>query len=72
MPIYEYHCNGCECDFEKIVFSSTEEIECPECHDKKVTKLMSGFCVKSGDSFTGPTGGSSCSGCTSSSCDSCH
>jgi len=71
MPIYEYHCNRCEHDFEKLVFSTSEEICCPKCEGKKVRRLMSGFSHKSGGSFSS-SAGPSCSGCTSSSCSTCH
>ena len=26
MPIYEYHCNDCNADFEKLVFGSNPEV----------------------------------------------
>jgi len=42
MPIYEYRCDECDCDFEKLVLSkSDEQIACPQCCEDKVTKLMS-------------------------------
>jgi len=71
MPIYEYHCNKCNEDFEKIIFSKSEEIACPKCNNKKVERLMSGFSHKSGDSFSSSIG-PSCSGCSSTNCSSCN
>lgn len=71
MPIYEYACSKCKNNFEEIVFSSTEDINCPKCKSKKVEKLMSGFSYKSGGSFSSSEG-PSCSGCASSNCNSCH
>ena len=41
MPIYEYHCSKCGCDFEELVMSSSEKIKCPECKSAKVKKQMS-------------------------------
>ncbi len=42
MPIFEYKCKDCEKDFEKLVFSGEEnDISCPECRSKNVTKKMS-------------------------------
>lgn len=42
MPIYEYKCNHCEKDFEKLVFSGEDkDISCPQCKNKNVTKKMS-------------------------------
>ena len=45
MPIYEYRCQECGEQFEKLVrFStSTSEIECPKCGGRKVEKLISAF-----------------------------
>ncbi|MBW2062435.1 MAG: zinc ribbon domain-containing protein [Deltaproteobacteria bacterium] len=71
MPIYEYHCQKCNQTFEKLILSSSEEIVCPKCHDRKVEKLMSGFSFKSGENFSS-SGGSSCSGCSSTNCSSCN
>ena len=47
MPIYEYHCEKCDQDFEYLVFGS-EKPNCPSCKGKKVSKLMSrcGFISK--------------------------
>ncbi len=72
MPIYEYECSKCGISFEKLVFGQ-EEVSCPEC-GCEVKKLMSACCFKSaaGDFKTSGTGGSSCTGCTSTSCASCH
>lgn len=42
MPIFEYHCDSCNCEFENLVLSrSDEKAECPECKGDNVTKLMS-------------------------------
>jgi putative FmdB family regulatory protein len=42
MPIYEYKCNNCEKDFERLVFSGEEsDIFCPECQSRDVIKKMS-------------------------------
>ncbi len=42
MPIYEYECDKCKAEFEKLVFANeTEGIKCPECDSAKVTKQMS-------------------------------
>ena len=43
MPIYEYHCNDCNTDFEKLVFGSNPEVACERCGSKKTEKLMSRF-----------------------------
>ena len=42
MPIFEYKCNECNKDFEKLVFASEENnIHCPECKSPDVSKKMS-------------------------------
>ena len=80
MPIFELKCEDCQTEFETIVFRSDDEIDCPECESKKVTKLMSGF-AKGKASFnprdwnfppsTGG-GGGGCSSCAGGSCATCH
>ncbi len=63
MPIYEFNCDQCATDFEELVFSSDEEVECPECNNTKVTRKISTFAFKSGGKFVAASGGS-CSSCT--------
>jgi putative FmdB family regulatory protein len=41
MPLYEYHCNACECDSEVLVKNFDEKPDCPQCGSKKLTKLLS-------------------------------
>ncbi len=42
MPIFEFKCAKCSHEFERIVFSGEEDnVDCPECGEKKVKKLMS-------------------------------
>ena len=71
MPIYEYHCEKCDCEFETLVISSSEKIVCPKCESPKVKKLMSAASFKSGGNYSS-SAGSSCSGCTSTNCSTCH
>ncbi len=40
MPIFEYHCETCNQDFECLVFGN-ERPDCPKCQSPKVCKLMS-------------------------------
>ena len=47
VPIYEYQCQECGEEFEKLIRSS-EKIECPECSSEKVRKLLSRFGFKMG------------------------
>ena len=73
MPIYEYVCNDCGEEFEQLVFSSDKVIKCRKCGSANTAKKMSLFAMKTGSRFVGTAkkGGSSCAGCTSSSCSSC-
>ncbi len=40
MPIYEYHCDDCNRDFELLIRSSTIPV-CPECGGLQLQKLVS-------------------------------
>lgn len=75
MPIYEYHCNECEHDFESLVFGKDEPKECPSCLGKKIERQMSvcGFLSKGSGGETGKASASTsgCSGCSASSCSTC-
>ena len=74
MPIYEFHCNHCDRDFEELVFNSREKILCPDCGSEDCQKLMSAasFVSKGADGSTvsGSAGGG-CSGCAATSCSTC-
>ena len=52
MPIYEYQCQECGEEFEKLVrsISSVPKVECPHCGGKKVKKAFSLFGTKSASS----------------------
>jgi len=68
MPIYEYHCNSCGLNFEKIISSaaSNEPISCEKCSSQKVVKkISSGSYRLSSKSSSVPTG--ALSGCSSKS-----
>lgn len=42
MPIFEYHCNACKAEFEKLIFANDDkEITCPDCNSAEVSKKMS-------------------------------
>ena len=42
MPIYEYKCEKCGNIFEQLVMSSSkEDMQCPQCGNTRVKKLMS-------------------------------
>ena len=72
MPIYEYECQACGHEFEKLVVSDSQEIVCPKCRDKKLKKLFSMFSGHSGGRSIGhDSGGRACGSCTKKSCSSC-
>ncbi len=74
MPIYEYSCESCGEQFEKLVFGA-EQPDCPTCESDNVYKLMSacGFVSKGGGGETVSTsaGASGCGGCAATSCAGC-
>ncbi len=70
MPIYEYLCGRCDHEFEKLVLKTSDEISCPKCKSKKVSRKMSAFAFSSGGKFKS-TASSSCGSCSSSSCSGC-
>jgi putative FmdB family regulatory protein len=67
MPIYEYACDACATEFEKLVRRSSEEIECPKCGSTSVTRQVSAFAFKSGGGrfVSSSAKASSCAGCSS-------
>jgi len=76
MPLYEYVCDKCECRFELLrSFGQADDpAECPLCHEEGARRLISSFATvsKSSDgSVISLGGGSSCAGCSATSCDGC-
>ena len=85
MPIYEYLCNDCGCEFEELVTKTDTVINCPSCRSVHADKLIS--CCRSrrgsgGDSgdyggdYSGYSGGGGCGGgcgsCVGGNCASCR
>jgi putative FmdB family regulatory protein len=72
MPIYEYICDECQTEFEKLVLNKQQEIACPKCASKKARIQLSVFATSNGSSNTasakspasssGGGGGSCCGG----------
>ncbi len=63
MPIYEFRCDDCSEEFEKLVRSADaiHEVKCPTCGSEKVNKRVSSFAAKvSGNSLTFAPSVSSC------------
>ncbi len=70
MPIYEYQCGKCGHFFEKLVLKRDVSIECPQCNNSGVKKMMSvcGFSV--GGRFKSSSD-SNCTECSATSCATC-
>lgn len=64
MPIYEYHCEACGQDFEKLMRLSDldAEPECPVCQSRETHRQLSRIAWNSpsGSSVTSTSGSSSC------------
>lgn len=63
MPIYEYRCEGCGKQFEKLVRASAPSVACPSCGGEKLEQQYSTFSAQMGGSAAGaacgpmPSGG---------------
>jgi putative FmdB family regulatory protein len=44
MPIFEFKCDRCGDEFERVVFASdSEPVKCPKCSSEETRKLLSVF-----------------------------
>jgi len=71
MPIYEYRCDACGGQFEKLVRSSSPAVACPGCGDEKVERQYSTFAAKMGSTSakgSGPCAPMPSGGCGSGMC----
>ncbi len=62
MPMFEYQCQGCKNEFERLVFAGDKDkVDCPECGSSNVRKKMSATSFMSSSSSgrcaTSPPGG---------------
>lgn len=64
MPIYEYHCRGCDNEFERLIRSRREEsnVTCPSCDSKDVEKRVSVFAARGAEASSAPRP-PGCGGC---------
>lgn len=75
MPLYEYSCSKCSLKFELLrsISQCDEKAPCPRCHNS-AERMLSTFASfsKSSSGITTSLGGSPCSSCDTSACDSCN
>ena len=73
MPIYEYRCAGCKRSFEMLVRSGDNDLRCPHCNSRKLSREMSTFAARTENGaaqsaiseacdFTPTPGGGGCCG----------
>lgn len=64
MPLYVYHCEDCEQDFERMVrFSETDQPQqCPHCGSTETAKRITTFASRFSGSTASSQSASSCSG----------
>lgn len=69
MPIYEYKCDACGNQFEKLVRASSPSVACPSCGGAKVEQQYSTFAAQMAASKSGgacapmPSGGCGAGAC---------
>lgn len=66
MPVFEYRCECCAHEFQKLVFSAARAVSCPACASDEVVKRPSTFGMSGVEHQT-----SSCGGCSKGSCSGC-
>lgn len=75
MPIYEFKCKKCSHAFETLVMNSREEIACPKCNSKNVSKeisRVSRYTNSDRIGSLGNSGGKACATCSGGNCATCH
>lgn len=66
MPILEFHCPECDKVFEELIRdrSSRSSVSCPTCGSRKVSRQISVFSARSGETSTAaPSFGAGCGRC---------
>ncbi len=63
MPIFEYDCQDCGHNFERIVFSEKQErITCPKCKSERIKRVISSTSFIVHGAFSGGSSGCGSSG----------
>lgn len=73
MPIKEYKCTVCKEAFEALILNKLDEknLTCPKCGNRKLTLLFSAFSV-AGTEKKVSSSGSSCTSCSTKTCNTCR
>ncbi len=71
MPIYEYHCDKCDKDFEYFLRNQSEKVACVACNSERIIRKVSAFAFYSKGASGKTIPGSSCAGCAGSNCSTC-
>lgn len=73
MPIYEYICDDCGAEYERIVLNAGTKVTCPKCASAKSTIQLSVFAAhgngaKASGGSSSSSGSSSGGGCCGGAC----
>jgi putative FmdB family regulatory protein len=68
MPIYEFRCDDCERSFETFVMPGRADAECPGCGGNRLTRELSVFAARAGDTPGGGVAPRSGGGCCGGGC----
>ena len=71
MPIFEYKCQDCGAQFEKIITSSSSGVICGKCESPNVDKLILVFAVAKGSHSTSSFDDGPCRTCGARERDMC-
>ena len=73
MPIYEYRCSACACEFEELIRNGSDEqaLRCPSCRGAEVKRQLSVFGMRSTSRASSGTS-HSCASCSGKSCGTCR
>jgi putative FmdB family regulatory protein len=69
MPIFEFRCESCGSDFEKLLFKPRPSVTCTSCGSDSVRRKPSTFGTSGTEKKV--SSGASCSSCSASSCAGC-
>ena len=67
MPIFEYRCETCENQFEKLVRRADDHVECPSCGKQKLEVKYSTFAARA-NGTSAPAAQSMGGGCPAGMC----